>query len=222
MQRVLEPEVMDSAAEAAAYDAMDHAAPNAAFAERTLDLLGERRDRPLRVLDIGAGNGVIALILAERLPRADVVGVDLSEAMLAVAERHRAASPHAARVRFEIADAKALGFGDAAFDAVLSNTILHHLAEPAPFLREAWRVLRPGGVLLIRDLFRPADDAAVERLVREHAGREPPDAQQLFRQSLKAALTPDELRAMVGELGWTSAEVTVDTDRHVSIQTAGK
>lgn len=221
MQRELEPELMDTVDEAVAYDAMDHRAPNTAFVDRLIELL-PAADQRLRVLDLGTGNGLIPLMLVDRMPGVEVVGTDLAKHMLAVAERRRADSPHRDRLRFEIADVKALPFDDGAFDVVMSNTILHHIPEPRAFLREAWRVLRPGGVLLIRDLFRPADDDAVEQLVQTHAGDESADAQQLFRQSLKAALTPDELRAMVDELGWANVEITIDSDRHVSIQSRSK
>lgn len=217
MQRELEPQVMDDAAEARTYDAMDHSAPNAAFVDRLIELGAAGY-----CLDIGTGNGLIPLAFCDRLTEAICVGVDLSQPMLDLAMRRRATSHVANRCTFMQADAKAMRFGDGDFDAVFSNTILHHLPEPKPFLAEAWRVLRPGGVLLIRDLFRPDTDEAVEALVAEHCAGEPDDARQLFRQSLKAALTPDELRALVDELGWSNVQVTVDSDRHVSIQTSAK
>ena len=66
------------------------------------------------------------------------------------------------------------------------------------------------------------DEATLEALVREHAGDESPMGQQLLRQSLAAAFTPDELRDIVSELGMTGVEVVIDTDRHVSIQTSSK
>jgi len=234
MRRELEPELMDTAAEAAAYDAMDHRTPNAAFVDRLIKLLDlsgflekarksdGQPNAVLRVLDLGSGNGLIPLMLVDRLPNIDVLGIDLARHMLDVAERHRAGSPHGDRLRFEVADVKALPYDDASFDVVISNTILHHIPEPRALMREAWRVLRPGGVMLIRDLFRPADEQGVEQIVQEHAGDEPADAQQLLRQSLKAALTPTELRAIVDDLGWANVEVTVDSDRHVSVQTVAK
>lgn len=213
MERVLEPEVMDTVEEAECYDAMDHSVPNTAFAERFV-ALGARG----RVLDIGCGPGHLPLMLVAMLPEARIVGVDLSREMLKIAEEHRAASAHADRVEFVLGDAKGLEFADASFDAVCSNSILHHIPDPVPFLREAWRVLKPGGALLVRDLFRPADAAAADALVREHCSREPERAQELFRASLGAALTPDEAREALEAAGWTGAEVVVDSDRHMSLQ----
>jgi ubiquinone/menaquinone biosynthesis C-methylase UbiE len=215
IDRVLEPEVMDDAAEAREYDAMDHREPNAAFVARLVELGASGR-----MLDLGTGPGHIPLLVCETIPGARVVGVDLAHHMLAIAGRRRAGSPHAARLAFRHADVKNLPFEDHSFDAVFSNTIMHHLADPRPFLREAARVVRPGGVLLIRDLFRPPDVSTLERLVAEHAAGATPPQQQMLRASLIAALTPDELRALATELELGGVEVVVDSDRHLSLQRA--
>ena len=74
MERILEPEVMDSCEDSEAYDAMDHAEVNIAFVERLIEL-GARRGR---FLDLGTGPAEIPIILAQRLPTVEVIGVDLS------------------------------------------------------------------------------------------------------------------------------------------------
>ena len=213
MERTLEPEVMDTPEEADGYDAMDHSLPNGAFVDRLVEL-GARG----RFLDIGTGPGHIPLLVCERIPSSTVVGVDLAEHMLRHAERHAATSPYRERVRYQKADAKALPFPDASFDAVYSNTILHHIPDPRPFLAEARRVLRPGGALLIRDLFRPPNHERVRELVAQHAAEETEYQQELFRASLCAALLPEELRALADEVGLGGAELAIDSDRHMSLQ----
>jgi len=215
MERVLEPEVMDTAEEANSYDAMDHSAVNHAFATRLLEL-GVRG----KVIDIGCGPGHGPLQLVAMDPAVHVVGVDLSRNMLSIAEEHLAASSHADRVEFALADAKGLDFADGSFDAVCSNTILHHIPEPVDFLREAWRVRKDGGSLLIRDLFRPESIAEVDQLVEKHAASEPAEAQELFRASLCAALTPDELVEVARAAGMAGCDVVIDSDRHMSLQVA--
>jgi ubiquinone/menaquinone biosynthesis C-methylase UbiE len=96
---------------------------------------------PRRVLDVGTGTGIGAFAVAARFPEADVVGVDLSEDMLAEA-RQKTPAELAGRIRFERADAARLPFADESFDLVsLGNMI--------PFFDELARVLTPGGTLLV-------------------------------------------------------------------------
>jgi hypothetical protein len=76
------------------------------------------------------------------------------------------------------------------------------------------RVLNPGGALFIRDLLRPEDDAAVRNLVQTYAGDANAHQQKMFDDSLRAALTLAEVRAMVQDLEFDPATVKQTTDRH--------
>ena len=213
LQRVLETEVMDSAEEAASYDAMDHREPNSSFVQRLVELGGRGH-----MLDIGTGPGHMPILVCQAISSSTVVGVDMSQHMLKIAGQHLAASGLTDRISYQLADAKRLPWPDGAFDTVYSNTILHHIPDPRPYLCEAVRVLRPGGVLLIRDLYRPPTQQQLDELVAQHAGDATADQRAMFADSLHAALTPDELRAMVERLSFTDLEVVVDTDRHMSLQ----
>ena len=215
LDRTLEPEVMDTVDDARDYDAMDHAAPNRAFVDR-LKQLGARG----YMLDLGTGPGHIPIMIAQEIAEAKVMAVDLSKNMLELAKKKLAATTLGDRVDFELADVKDLPFEDHVFDTVFSNTILHHIPEPIAMLREAWRVLKPGGLLLIRDLYRPSDEKALDALVKQHAGTEGEHAQRMFRESLCAALTPDELREVAKHAGMEGGEVVFDTDQHMSLQRA--
>ena len=111
-------------------------------------------------LDIGTGQGALAVGLAQRWPDARVVGVDLWAAdweySKAACERNAQAMGVESRVRFERASAAALPFGEASMDAVVSHFVFHEVKDgggPLRAMAEAVRVLKPGGALAVQDMF---------------------------------------------------------------------
>ena len=81
---------------------------------------------------------------------------------------------------------------------------------------------RPGGALLIRDLLRPETEARRDELVDLYAADASENQRELFRASLHAAFTPEELRAIADDAGLQEAEVVIDSDRHMSLQIAAQ
>jgi malonyl-CoA O-methyltransferase len=121
---------------------------------RMLERLDYVKIAPQRVLDLGCGTGAGLGALSERYPRAQVVGADLSEAMLRVARDGRS------RLRFLLpflrgkrssllaADALALPVRSGALGMVWSNLMLHWVADPLAVFREMQRTLEVGGLLM--------------------------------------------------------------------------
>lgn len=105
----------------------------------------------LRLLDVGCGPGTITLGLAEAVAPGEVVGLDLRDEVVAQA-RAAAAQRGVANVRFEVGSAYALPFPDDSFDVAFAHVVLMHLREPVRALAEIRRVLRPGGVVGVRDV----------------------------------------------------------------------
>ena len=210
LPRVLEPEVMDSAEEARDYDAMDHSAVNRVF---VADFLAAW-DGHNPVLDVGAGTAQIPVELCRQSTTVAVVAVDLAEEMLAVGRDNVRRAGLSERVRLERCDAKRTPFAAGAFGAVISNSIVHHIPEPAAVLAEMVRVTAPGGLLFVRDLLRPEDEPTLRRLVELHAGGANARQQKMFADSLHAALALTEIRALVADLGYDPAGVRRTTDRH--------
>ncbi|UWQ21498.1 methyltransferase domain-containing protein [Jannaschia sp. W003] len=99
-------------------------------------------------VEVGAGAGAITRRLAARVAPATAIGFDPSRGLLAEARLRGAAHPN---LGFARATGTALPFGDGTVDAVVMHTVLSHVADPAPLLSEAWRVLRPGGRLAVCD-----------------------------------------------------------------------
>ncbi|MBD2099380.1 class I SAM-dependent methyltransferase [Leptolyngbya sp. FACHB-261] len=202
LERVLEPEVMDTPEEADAYDAMDHSAVNQAFVQDLLALKPPRGEW----LDLGTGPAHQPIMLTRWVDDVQVTAVDASDSMLVAARRNVQVAGLAGRINLAKADAKALSFADGQFSVVFSNSLFHHLAEPLLALKEAKRVLAADGVLFVRDLVRPSDAASLEQLVSTYAADDTPQQRQLFADSLQAALTLEEVQDLAVSAGLVLAE----------------
>jgi ubiquinone/menaquinone biosynthesis C-methylase UbiE len=211
LDRILEPEVMDTPAEARDYDAMDHAAVNRRFVD---DFLADFAATGATVLDLGAGTAQIPIELCRRDADLSVVAVDAAAAMLAVAAENVERAGLASRIALHRADAKRLSYPAATFDAVISNSIVHHIPEPRAVLAEAVRVTRPGGTLFFRDLMRPQDRPTLDALVDTYAAGANGRQRRMFAESLHAALALDEIRELVAALGFAPQSVQATSDRH--------
>jgi ubiquinone/menaquinone biosynthesis C-methylase UbiE len=234
LKRILEPEVMDSPEEATDYDSMDHREVNTRFVTDLLAFLsaelGARSAEqfadnsalraphsaldPLDVLDLGTGTALIPIELCRRFPSCRVMAVDAAVSMLDLARYNIEAESLTQRIELAHVDAKKLPFQDAMFDVVMSNSIIHHIPDPIRVLREAVRVTRTGGLLFLRDLLRPETDAQLEDLVATYAAGANDHQRQMFADSLHAALSLLEIRALVDSIGFTPESVQQTSDRH--------
>ncbi len=210
IERILEPEVMDSVAEARDYDAMDHSEVNRLFVDEFLAVAGPARE----ILDLGTGTAQIPIELCHRCDDCRVMAVDASVSMLDIARGNIDVAGVLDRIQLQQVDAKAMEFSDAMFDAVMSNSIIHHIPEPKVCLQEAIRVTRPGGTLFFRDLLRPSSTAELQSLVNRYTGDEIEHAQRMFGESLHAALSLEEIRNLVESMGFKPETVQQSSDRH--------
>ena len=220
LNRILEPEVMDTAEEAVDYDRMDHSHVNRLFVDDfLLALTGTDRldNQPYCIFDAGTGTALIPIELMQRGCPGTVVASDLAQAMLIVARHNVQAAGFRDSIELVLRDCKQLPEPDATYQAVMSNSIVHHIPEPRAVLRELWRVLKPGGVFFVRDLMRPEDIGALNHLVKTYAGDANDHQQKMFRESLHAALTVSEVREILVELGISPDSVKATSDRHWTI-----
>jgi ubiquinone/menaquinone biosynthesis C-methylase UbiE len=210
LARILEPEVMDSAEEARDYDSMDHSSVNRIFVDDFLRVWPGASP----ILDVGAGTAQIPIELCRRDARALVTALDAARHMLELAERNVKSAGLDKRIHLEHADAKRMPFADGAFAAVISNSIIHHVPDPEVVISEMTRVLKPGGTLFVRDLLRPANESILSHLVDVYAAGANEHQRQMFGDSLHAALTLEEMRALVSKFGFDPMTVLQTTDRH--------
>jgi len=219
LPRVLEPEVMAGAEEAGEYDEMDFSATDLLFAQRAAQLVnGAGRD--IRLLaDLGSGNAKIPLAMCPLLPGSTrICAVEMSAEMLKVAARNRARD--GVELQLVAADAKHVPFADHSVGMITSNSLIHHIPDPRAVFQEIARITRPGAPILIRDLIRPEDKAALEQLLQAHATSWSPLQRALFADSLHAALTVEEVQQMLAQCGLADVQVTQITDRHWSAERA--
>lgn len=177
------PEAQESEQRAAVRAAFTRQAESYASSERVADLEGRRSfvdfvgpSPDTSVLDIATGPGFVALAFAERVR--DVVGIDITPAMLERAELERSRRG-LANVRFELGDVESLPFGDGSFDVVTCGSAFHHFPRPEQVLKEMTRVLRPGGMVAISDITTSEDTEQAARHNRIENVRDPSHTRSL-------------------------------------------
>jgi ubiquinone/menaquinone biosynthesis C-methylase UbiE len=215
MERTPEPELMETAEQAEAYAKADFDAPNAAFVERVLTrfptLDGE-------LVDLGCGPADIPIRLAKARATLHVTAIDGSKAMLARAADAVKAAGLDARITLVEGVLPGTLRSTGRFDAVTSNSLLHHLADPGVLWREIKTLAKPGAAIYVGDLYRPATTEDARRIVETYSASEPAVLKTDFFNSLCAAFTLEELRAQLEAEGLAShLNVEATSDRHVAI-----
>jgi SAM-dependent methyltransferase len=148
------------------------------------------------VLDLGSGAGIDAFLAAREVgARGRVIGVDMTPAMLARA-RENAAKGGFTNVEFRLGEIEHLPVADATIDVIISNCVINLSPEKPLVFREAWRVLRPGGRMVVSDivLTRPLPDA-VRKSVEAYVG------------CVAGASMKEEYLRLVREVGFEGVEV---------------
>jgi SAM-dependent methyltransferase len=222
MRRQLEPELMDTPEQAAAYAGADFRDSNRLFI-RLLEQHWPERGRARRegcaAIDLGCGPGDILVRFLRAWPHARCLGVDGSAAMLEEARRVLSAADAVAdRATLAHSVIPDPNLGASCFDLILSNSLLHHLHHPEVLWDSIKQLARPGAFVLVMDLLRPPEPSWVEALVKTYAAGEPKVLCDDFRHSLRAAFEPAEVQAQLkaAELD-AMLEVRVVSDRHLAV-----
>jgi len=218
MQREPEPEVMSDEDEVSAYasaaaqkhlEVLDNT-----FVDQVIQLAPRGKGLTGVLLDVGCGPGNIALKLARCCPQLTIVGLDRSRNMVQAACQAAAEEGVEGRVFFQQANAGEIPCPSGKFDVVLSNSVLHHLADPSKVLEEMLRVAKPAGAIVVRDLRRPSR-LAYPWHVRWYGRHYSGIMKRLFEDSVRAAYTPEELAGLLGRSGMSKAHVFVHDRSHM-------
>ena len=214
MERTPEPELMEGPEQAQAYAGADFSEAHEnivmEFCARFpgVEVTGE-------VLDLGCGPGDITFRFASKFPRAMFFGVDGSGEMIRLAEerkgREQVLSRRITFIRGSIPGASIPNLG---YEAIISNSLLHHLRRPEVLWETVVEYARPGTIIYIADLLRPESTGEARRLVEEYAATEPEILKRDFYNSLLSAFEPAEVEAQLTGAGLAELSVRVITDRH--------
>jgi ubiquinone/menaquinone biosynthesis C-methylase UbiE len=218
MQRILEPEVMDSPEEAIEYDAMDFTEINTAFAKEAIALAPVKAT----VLDAGTGTARIPIIISQLRPQWQIIAIDMADSMLEIGQKNIFNANCQEQIKLEKVDAKNLPYQSQKFDLVISNSLIHHLRDPLPFLQEIKRVLKPDGGIFFRDLFRPDSEEIIETMVTAINPNFSPRQAQLFKDSLHAAFTLAEIEDLIKRSGLENVKIYQSSERHWTAIRASK
>ncbi|MGE0518559.1 MAG: trans-aconitate 2-methyltransferase [Candidatus Binatia bacterium] len=216
MNRIPEPELMIDPVQALAYAQADFDEPHSRFIAL---LRAHHRGAAAAgvALDLGCGPGDITFRFARAYPGWEVDGIDASPAMLALARAAARQAGLATRVAFAEAHLPSWALPHARYDLVISNSLLHHLADAGALWAWLASAFPAGTPVFLMDLMRPASRAAAQALVDRYAAGEPDVLRQDFFNSLLAAYTAEEVRQQVRDASLDKLEVAAVSDRHLVV-----
>jgi ubiquinone/menaquinone biosynthesis C-methylase UbiE len=216
MRRIPEPELMVDQEQARAYAAADFESAHSLYPK----LFNARfPDRPRRalVLDVGCGPCDVTIRLARANPGYRFHAVDGSPAMLTEARKALRRCHLVTRVKLIEGRVPDAALPAEKYDVILSSSLLHHLRKPQALWQTVHRYSKPGTLVFVVDLRRPATRADARKIAEKYSVGEPRVLKRDFLNSLLAAFTPAEVRQQLRAAGLAWLRVTTLTDRHLMV-----
>ena len=215
MERRPEPELMVGDEQARAYARADFSVPHQQFILEFRALHGGELDGP--VLDLGCGTADITRRFALAYPAVHLYGVDGSEVMLAWAERLNREAQLTERIELQHGTLPGVSLPARRYMAIISNSLLHHLADPQVLWQTILEQSSTGCRILVMDLRRPESVLRVRELVAQYAAEEAEILQCDFYSSLLAAFTTAEVESQLKSAGLSGLNVRAIGDRHLTV-----
>lgn len=206
---------MEDAAQTQAYAEADFSEPH----NRFLTLFHERFSADISgpVLDLGCGPGDICQRFATAYPDCLVHGVDASQAMLQLARTRAREQGLEQRIQYISGYLPDTDLQLSRYDTVISNSLLHHLHNPATLWHSIQRFAQPGARIFVMDLLRPETSTQATQLVTTYASEEPDILQKDFFNSLIAAYQVEEVEQQLLDCAINTLKIEAVSDRHLIV-----
>ena len=207
---------MDDPAQALAYARADFDEPHAQFIAQFHKCFPDWPGTGY-VLDLGCGPGDICRRFAHAFPQTYIHGVDAALAMLQIGREDLRAAQLAERVELIKGYLPGAMLPRDRYNAVISNSLLHHLHEPQALWTSVLRYAVPGAPVFVMDLRRPATHKHTLELVDLYAAGEPAILRSDFHNSLLSAYRVEEVESQLGIAGIDWLTVNTLGDRHLMV-----
>ncbi len=214
MDRILEPELMDEKNQARAYSEADFSEPHDMFVAEFKQIFPAIEGN---VLDLGCGPADVTVRFAQSFPVSHIDAVDGAETMLRYGQKRIEKENLAEQITLIHAVLPTTNDLRQQYDVIISNSLLHHLADPATLWDTIANKCADSGSVFIMDLMRPASQQYAKNFVELYASDEPEVLRHDFYHSLLAAHRPDEVEDQLGKADLSWLNVKAITDRHLIV-----
>ena len=212
MKRIFEPDLMEGEEQALAYARADFAEPHNRFVELFREHFPSWQGE--RALDLGCGPADITIRFARAFPHCKMTGIDGSLAMLRHGEEAVQSAGLAQRIELLHSYLPDESLPVRKYDAIISNSLLHHLKAPLVLWDTVAMQGGPGMPVFVMDLMRPDSREEAERLTELYSANEPDILRNDFFNSLLAAYRPEEVAEQLAVAGLDQFKIRVVSDRH--------
>lgn len=216
MERIPEPELMNAPEQVKAYVQADFEESNSLFVE----LFKKKFSDPFSgvVLDLGCGPADICIRLAQIFPGCSMHGVDGAPNMLLYGKNAVAEQNLEDKITLMEGFLPDIELPVPHYEAIISNSFLHHLADPQALWQTIKKFGKPGTFVLVMDLVRPANQKEAHTIVEFYSGNEPEILKEDFFNSLLGAYNVNEVQSQLDSAKLSCLEVEMVSDRHFTVK----
>lgn len=158
-----------------------------------------------KLLEIGPGPAYVSIEIAKRLPKVEIIGLEISDTMIEIAKKNAKEHEVSEKITLKKGDASKMPLKDSEFDFVITSGSLHHWKKPTQVVDEIYRVLRPGCRALVSDLMK---DAPKEK-VHDFANKIDSKLMRWgLKHSFKESYTARQIEQMIKSTHFREIEIT--------------